>query len=411
MLPAARVECAELLGDPRRMLAAIEAAKGRALADLWTVADGRAFDESALHVSAEAVEDLVARVGIGYVSFIAIDVAIYAVAAWPDGGWHWFRLDMNDKARRKLSGRLDPLTWVNPVRPAAFDLGAALAPVTEWLVPLLAKLPGEGHLVFSPDGELHMWPLQMAQTPAGPLGTVVGVSRVHGIDMLRRLADSPPLRPRRSIVVHIPAQGEEGDEGKAAAMARTMAVLPDPVAIPAREADPERFARLKAGGALLYLNAHGVFPEERMSGGIDPNPYRSAGMMLAHGGELPERAAAWTHRLTPAAVLEAAELDVGRATVALQGCVSGLAKEGRGGDALGLEWAFLARGADAVLASHWNVDYRSAGAFCRHFCQAWLADGLSRIEAWRRAVAATRDDPEGGPAYEWAAFSLTGDWR
>ena len=36
-------------------------------------------------------------------------------------------------------------------------------------LPLLPALPDGGHLVYSPDEELHMWPLQMAATPAGPL--------------------------------------------------------------------------------------------------------------------------------------------------------------------------------------------------------------------------------------------------
>ena len=411
MLAAARVECAEMIGDPQRMFAAIEAAKGRALADLRTAADGRPFDEATLHATPDAVEALVARLGVGYVTFIAIDVAIFAVAVWPDGGWHRVRIALDEAARRKLSGRLDPLTWVNPVRPAAFDLGAALAPVVEWLLPLLPSLPGDKHVVFSPDGELHMWPLHMAATPAGPLGARIGVSRVHGIDMLREIAATPPHRPGRSIAVRIPARDEGDDEAKAGAMGRTLAVLPDPVSIPPEEADAERFDRIEAGGALLYVNAHGVFPEVRMAGESQRNPYDSAGMMLADAGALPQRSAEWKARLTPERVLTSGGLDVAGATVVLQGCVSGLAKEGRGGDALGLEWAFLARGADTVLASHWNVDYRSAGAFCRRFCEGWLADGKSRIEAWREAAAETRRDPEGGPEYEWAAFSLTGDWR
>ncbi|HYI47448.1 MAG TPA: CHAT domain-containing protein [Allosphingosinicella sp.] len=411
LLPAARVECAHMLGDPRRMLAAIEAAKGRALADLQTKRDARAFDEAALHAAPQEVEDLVARLGVGYASFLAIDVAVFAVAVWPDGGWHSTRIDLDEAARRDLARLQDPASRARRTQPAGFDWGAKLAPLTDWLLPLLPTLPEGGHLVFSPDGELHMWPLQMAATPAGPLGLQVGISRVHGIDTLRRVAASAPRRPKRSITAHILADDEELVAEKAAAMAQTLSALPDPESIPPEAADEERFTALGAGGALLYVNAHGIFPEERFAAFMDPNPYRSAGMVLAHDGRLPPRSASWPHRLSPAVVLESPGLDVQGATVVLQGCVSGLAKEGRGGDALGLEWAFLVRGADAVLASHWNVDYRTAGAFCRRFCEAWLVDGKRRIDAWQEAAAATLKDPEGGPEYDWAAFSLTGDWR
>lgn len=411
MLAAARVECADMVGDAHRMFAAIEAAKGRALADLRTAAEGRSFDEAALHAAPAAVAELVARLGIGYVTFIAIDVAVFAVAVWPDGSWQRTRIEMDEAARRKLSEYLQPRHRKSPVQRTAFDLGAALAPLTDWLLPQLATLPDAGHLVISPDGDLHMWPLHMAATPAGPLALKVGVSRVHGIDALRQIASTPPRRPGRAIAMHIPADDEGELAAKAEAMARTLAVMPDPVTIPAEAADAERFASLQAGGALLYVNGHGLFPEEWIGDALDPNPYRSAGMVLAHDGKLPKRSADWPHRLTPALVIESRRLDVAAATVVLQGCVSGLAKEGRGGDALGLEWAFLARGADTVLASHWNVLYPSAGAFCRRFCKAWLGDRKRRIDAWREAVAATRDDPEGGSPDDWAAFSLTGDWR
>jgi CHAT domain-containing protein len=125
---------------------------------------------------------------------------------------------------------------------------------------------------------------------------------------------------------------------------------------------------------------------------------------------LPVRSHEWPHRLTPELVMTSPGLFLDGTTVVLQGCVSGLAEEGLA-DALGLEWALLAKGATMVLASHWDVDYRSAGAFCRHFHQAWLHQGVSRIAAWREAVTRTRMDPEGGSPDDWAAFSLAGDWR
>ncbi len=410
-LPAAMVECADEICDPRRMLVAIEAAKGRALADLRTVCDNAAFDEAGLHVTPDIAAELVARFGVGYVSYLATEDAVFAVAVWPDGSWHRTRIPMDVKARIALCRQLEPLTWVVPTRPSVFDLGAALAPLVDWLLDLLPTLPLGGHLVLCPDAELHQWPLHMAAMPSGPLGIIVGTSRVHGIDALRRMTFSSPMRPSRAIAVHIPARDESESAAATRAMSRTISMLPNPTVVPSCKADSTFFASLDASDTILHLNAHGVFPEERLAGVINPNPYISAGLLFAHHGELPERNGSWPHRLTPKLVLESHGLKLDRATVVLQGCVSGLAKEGQGGDALGLEWSLLARGAEAVLASHWSVDYRSAGAFCRHFYQAWLRRGFTRIGAWQEALTRTRQDCNGGPPYDWAAFSLSGDWR
>jgi hypothetical protein len=237
------------------------------------------------------------------------------------------------------------------------------------------------------------------------------MSRVHGIDTLRRLSQTPPHRPDRSVAVYIPAQDEADAEAKAAAMRRTIAALPAPVTVSGAEADAAWFKALDGRDAVLCLNAHGTFPDARIVGGVDPNPFSSAGVLLAAQGRLPKRSASWPGLLTPELVINAPNLALDRATVVLQACVSGLSKEGQGGDALGLEWALLARGAEAVLATHWDVDYLSAGAFCRRFLSEWLERKQSRVSAWQRAMAATLADPEGGSGDDWAAFSLSGDWR
>ena len=96
----------------------------------------------------------------------------------------------------------------------------------------------------------------------------------------------------------------------------------------------------------------------------------------------------------------------------MQACVSGLSTEGRAGDALGLEWALIARGASTVLASHWNISFTTAVAFFERFYRGWIVDGLSRAQASRRAMLEVRDDPDfASYGLEWAAFTLIGDWR
>jgi CHAT domain-containing protein len=106
--------------------------------------------------------------------------------------------------------------------------------------------------------------------------------------------------------------------------------------------------------------------------------------------------------------------------VTLQACVSGRAKEGIGGDALGLEWAFLINGASSLLASHWKVPADWAAKFSLKFYQKWLFENVSRAQAWRKTVLELFSECESQElekehpecrAYYWAAFSLSGDWR
>ena len=198
--------------DPRGLLKAIEAAKGRTLADLLRkregsggAVDGTSFDEAALHVTPEAAADLVRASALG------------TRATLPPRTRYWPSL----LAQRHSARAGSRWIWQHGARSAfalTVDLGgteprrvrprAAWRRSTDWLFNLLQALPPDGHLVLSPDAELHQWPLHMATTPSGPLGLVVGVSRIHGIDALRRLAASLPTRPQRSIAIQIPARDE-----------------------------------------------------------------------------------------------------------------------------------------------------------------------------------------------------------
>ena len=108
--------------------------------------------------------------------------------------------------------------------------------------------------------------------------------------------------------------------------------------------------------------------------------------------------------LSPARVMN---LDVSGSHVTLQACVSGLMREGVGGDALGLEWALMLRNADSILSTHWNVSARESSAFCISFYKQWLATRKSRAAAWRRSCLALK----GKGALQWSSFSLSGDWR
>ena len=82
------------------------------------------------------------------------------------------------------------------------------------------------------------------------------------------------------------------------------------------------------------------------------------GLMLAAEEKLPVRnvkdpnSHVFTkHLLTPKKILDKdinPNLNFSESHISLMACVSGLSKEGIGGDALGLEWAFLLAGASSL---------------------------------------------------------------
>jgi CHAT domain-containing protein len=115
--------------------------------------------------------------------------------------------------------------------------------------------------------------------------------------------------------------------------------------------------------------------------------------------------------LTPEKALK---LDFSGSHVSMQACVSGLAKEGIGGDALGLEWALLQAGAQSLLATHWDVTAAASADFSFRFYQKWLVHKTSRAEAWRETaleLLQNQCEDDKPKQYCWAGFSLAGDWR
>lgn len=85
-----------------------------------------------------------------------------------------------------------------------------------------------------------------------------------------------------------------------------------------------------------------------------------------------------------------------------------------GDDLVGLTRSFMYAGTPSVVASLWVVDDAATLAWMRAFYDAWLHDGISKMQAARRAALAMLADP-GDPdwvfPYFWAAFVYLGDAR
>jgi CHAT domain-containing protein len=95
--------------------------------------------------------------------------------------------------------------------------------------------------------------------------------------------------------------------------------------------------------------------------------------------------------------------------VVLSACETALGQEVRGEGLVGLTRGFMYAGAARVLASLWNVRDSPTMALMVKFYSALLRQGLSPAAALQQAqVEMSR---KGRSPYQWAGFSLQGEWK
>jgi CHAT domain-containing protein len=96
--------------------------------------------------------------------------------------------------------------------------------------------------------------------------------------------------------------------------------------------------------------------------------------------------------------------------VVLSACQTGLGDVKRSEGTVGLQRAFLAKGARSVLVSLWNVDDQATALLMRRFYTHWRsdADGPGKAEALRRAQQDVRSTAGFEHPRYWAGFQLVG---
>jgi CHAT domain-containing protein len=164
---------------------------------------------------------------------------------------------------------------------------------------------------------------------------------------------------------------------------------------------------------LIHFSTHGIFPsEEKQNQNDTVNPYHASGLVLAKEGQLPKDGDGQGGTLlTPEEIIKG-KLNFAGSHVTMEACVSGRAKEGIGGDAIGLDWALMLAKASSLLSTHWNVDAGSSRLFSQTFYQYWLFEkNYSRAQAWQKTVLDLMKSQATSSSHHWAAFSLSGDWR
>ncbi|MCA9671380.1 MAG: CHAT domain-containing protein [Myxococcales bacterium] len=292
------------------------------------------------------------------------------------------------------------------------DFLALLAPLVNWLD---AALPDKGHLVICPDGDLYDVPFHLLPFRSARLRDAFRVTGCQGMQSLLAQLDRPPRRPDAALCLTTLLSTEVADE-RCRAKVEALRSIPEALRacvrteVPPDVTDAETLQEFLAPRLLVHLTAHGVSASESLARDTDLAIDDRALLLLAAGGALPgaEDAfdSAYPGRLTPRRLAAWPVLD--DAHVGLMACVSGLARESWGGDAVSIVWALLQRGVASVLSTYWHVDAQNGAQFFCAFYQHWLLGKTSRADAFAlaREALARRGRPDAADA-----FTLSGDWR
>ncbi|MBI4499938.1 MAG: CHAT domain-containing protein [Gemmatimonadetes bacterium] len=404
-------------GRTPELLEAIEASKGRGVADILTQKAGRSVADASIYAAVGALPELTRKHAFHYVTFHVDDERTYIALVSKAGDIHAIPpVLLGRSAIRETALHADPREWGKSRLP---DAAQALAPLVGWIDELLSDgvMVAGDHICYAPDEDLSNVPLQYLPVRRKPLIDFVSLSRIHSAFHLEHVLAGSDGRPERFVAFVVPTRQNTTRES----WPEMKRYLREPVEWLEKHLDgdvvEERSATLQRLGAadlrakILHFSVHGTFPPAQ-AGRI---PFEHSGIVLSPAGELPDEDGLERGELdgvlTPSKVMDLT-LDLTGSHVSLMACVSGLSREGLGGDALGIEWAFTQAGAVSLLTSHWNVNAKLAAVFVRRFYEHWLTKRATRAQALVRTVAEFRKQPAPFARPEcWAAFSLTGDWR
>lgn len=424
------------LDRPLELLDTIEGAKGRVLTDVLTRKDDQPVADFDFSASVKQLPTLMQQVGAHYLTYLVDDEETFAVLVTKDGSLHthsvaigkthlkeWLSYDYD----HPYQDPLNPKNWKNKIdaRKKVANLSTLLAPLVSWLEPYAETglIQPNDHLCYSPDASLHLIPLHYLLFLGKPMVCYVSVSRIHGAAALVELLKQSPEKPSRLTAIYVPAKDDTKNakglgQQKLEDMRWTAYWLKETknmngTITSEAAADLETITQLPFSQRLIHFSTHGIFPsEEKQNQNDTVNPYHASGLVLAKEGQLPEDSDGQGGTLfTPEEIIKG-KLNFAGSHVTMEACVSGRAKEGIGGDAIGLDWALMLAKASSLLSTHWNVDAGSSRLFSQTFYQYWLfGKNYSRAQAWQKTVLELMESQETSSSYFWAAFSLSGDWR
>jgi hypothetical protein len=398
------------------LLAAIESSKGRVIADRLTERRGEVVADSAIYGCVARLPELARRNKFHYLTYFVDEPCVYAVLVSKKGSVHLIDpVRIKNQELREAAACVDPKLWNKPSQ----NTCRRLTPLVEGLDALLKLgiVEKDDHICYSSDDDFSNIPLHYIRFRDGILLDWFPVSRVHSafhLDMLLNRKTAGTFDRFAAFVVPLrqDLEKENGDEFLANIDAPWKWLVEHGLngeAVRLTDATLNHVTRTPLDHRVVHFSTHGQFPA------IGGNPFRDSFLLLAGDDGLPDkdRVLKGAHKgiLTPGGILETG-LNLEGSHISMMACVSGLAKEGIAGDALGLDWAFIQAGAASLISAHWNVSAAAAARFFELFYEKWIQENQSRGSAFREAMLELMNgDHSPESLRQWTAFSLTGDFR
>ena len=373
------VRTARRLGDPRRLLAMIQRARGAGAAAGLDPVDFETL-RGALPPDTALLEFFIGS-GIAVAIAIRSDATDPIVVDLPLDAAGPARLQ---DAAAKLSQRL-------PAAPRCRyrDPFACLAPLGDALFGRLhPHLDGITELIIAPSGAAGLLPLHLLPVDGRRL---IERFAIRSIPNGRLLLAPPRSRPARAMVLAAPRDAadpagplfiEEAAQVRARLARHDVALIDPPH-------DGVRAILESATTAdILHIAAHGHFDDRRPD---------ASGIELPVGG-----------RAVPIRLERLAEAPLPLELVCLTGCDTGRVHALDGDEYLGLMTLLLRRRVRSAVLGLWPLVATSEATLriVDDFYAGWLGAGLSKAEALRRAQLAAA--ATGAPIYEWGALALFG---
>ncbi len=419
------VSCERLSESGRylELLEAIEASKGRAIADILTRKLNRPVPDADIYSAVSKLPALTREHQFHYLSFY-LDrfdgtALVYSVMVCKDGKTYSNSpVKLPEETLDGALKSLNPDDWGQPwyqglTKPKS---AAVLAPIVDLIIDLKDRgVIEEGdHICYSADGQLNNIPMHYLDTPDGLLIDHFSFSRIHNVAQLDYLLERNKHKPKQAELFVVPTQ--QDTQGKSWTefernINRPVNVLTefcDVKVIKDQQVNLKSLKGYQLTDSILHFSTHGVSDIVNMS------PFKSWGLVISDGQQLPDKdriaSGDLDSVLTPSKLLDN-DIDLTGSHVSLMACVSGLSREAIGGDAIGLDWAMVNAGASSVLSSHWYVSAKFAADFFEQFYRFWLGDNQSKAQAFRNTILAMNQNTNALRKYQCSAFSLSGDWR
>ncbi len=405
------------------LLQAMEASKGRGIADILTRKQNRPVPDADVYGAVSKLPALTQKHHFNYLSFYLDryegEATIYMVMMCKDGqAYSTEPARLDESLLNSALANLDPDRWGQPGNRGRKIPNApeVLAPLVSLIDDLLHQGPLQAgdHICYTADEQLNNLPLHYLPLANGLLIDSFSFSRIHNVAQLEYILEKDPSNPNHAEVFVVPTIQDTEKENWAETEknlnrpAEVLAEYFDVQVLKDRQASLVTLSDYNLPEAILHFSSHGVFQIG------DSNPFTGSGLVLSDGNRLPDRNAI-AHGdlgmvLTPQKLVDS-DIDLHDSHVSMMACVSGLSREGLGRDALGLDWALVNAGASSILSSHWYISAKLASGFFERFYHNWLGKNQSRAVAFQSTVKELQGSSGFETIHQCSAFSLSGDWR